>query len=186
MWTNLTLAGSETGMMLRNLKPITNYQLRIFAVNALGQGEPSNNLYFKTDEEAPSGPPTHFKVIPTSSRSLKVSWKAPRKELQNGAITGYYIGYRLRPNILATTSTSVPDETNSEFQYKTINVKESDHGELEYLLRNLQRSTQYGLIVQAINSKGASPATDEILIKTHSNGLFVCFLFTYLLTLILN
>lgn len=70
---NLTLVASENSVNLNGLQPITTYQIRIIAVNELGQSEPSDVIYAQTDEETPGGPPLHLKAIALSSTSIKVS-----------------------------------------------------------------------------------------------------------------
>ena len=39
----------------------------------------------------PSGPPQHFQVNITGSRTVELSWSAPIEEDQNGVITSYYL-----------------------------------------------------------------------------------------------
>lgn len=40
----------------------------------------------------------------------------------------------------------------------------------EYLVESLRKSTKYSVIVQAFNSKGAGPSTNELTIETFANG----------------
>lgn len=42
----------------------------------------------------PSGPPRDVRVTPESSTSLRVTWEPPARDLWNGNILGYYVGYR--------------------------------------------------------------------------------------------
>ncbi|GFS81010.1 down syndrome cell adhesion molecule-like protein 1, partial [Trichonephila clavipes] len=98
----------------------------------------------------PGAPPLDVSVQPTGSQSLKVTWRAPRKELQHGKIHGYYIGYKIA-------------DTDDQFQYK--NVEATDGQELSYLT-NLRRLTKYKVIVQAYNNIGAGPRSDEVSATT--------------------
>jgi len=75
-WTsrtpNVTLSASETSVLVGGLRPVTNYQIRAFAINGLGKSEPSEVIILKTIEETPGGPPLHIKAVPLSSKSIKV------------------------------------------------------------------------------------------------------------------
>lgn len=65
------LNNGELSFTLKNLKPITDYEVRVSAENALGQGSASTILQFKTAEEVPSGPPLYVVVESSGAQSLK-------------------------------------------------------------------------------------------------------------------
>lgn len=44
---------------------------------------------------APSGPPTSVRLEAPDQHTLKVLWMPPEKDLWNGEILGYYVGYKL-------------------------------------------------------------------------------------------
>lgn len=90
----LNVTGNENQATLKGLKPVTQYQVRVYAQNALGKSEPSEQIVFRTDEELPAGAPLTIKGTPISSSIIKLTWKPPKKELQNGLITGYYISWK--------------------------------------------------------------------------------------------
>lgn len=49
----------------------------------------------------PSGPPLDIRVEPKSSTELIVSWDPPQRDLWNGNILGYYVGFQeVRTNVL--------------------------------------------------------------------------------------
>ncbi|KAG8200003.1 hypothetical protein JTE90_006241 [Oedothorax gibbosus] len=146
----IVVSGSEISAVVRGLIPATSYQFRILAENALGMSEHSEVTTVVTDEEVPGAPPLDVSVQPTGSQSLKVTWRAPRKDLQYGAIHGYYIGYKVA-------------DTTDQYQYK--NVEATSDQELSYLT-NLRRLTKYKVIVQAYNNIGAGPRSDEVAATT--------------------
>ncbi|XP_077027099.1 cell adhesion molecule DSCAM isoform X3 [Agelaius phoeniceus] len=76
-----------------DLHPSSTYNIRMYAKNRIGKSEASNELTITTDEAAPDGPPQDVQLEPISSQSIRVTWKAPKKHLQNGIIRGYQIGY---------------------------------------------------------------------------------------------
>lgn len=157
----LNVTGNENQALIKGLKPVTQYQVRVYAQNVLGRSESSEQSVFRTDEELPSGPPLSVKATPISSSIVKLAWNAPKKELQNGLITGYYVGYKVK-------SAAEP------YQYKTISAKVGEFNH-EFQIKNLKRSSTYSITVQAINSKGAGAASEEISVQTHENGRFLLF-----------
>lgn len=114
------MPGSVTSASVQNLQPATSYHLRIIAENRLGQSEPSQLIQVTTTEEGkvlfkwdlitvvflnifwhiilnfsvPSGPPIDVRVEAKSSTELIVSWDPPQRDLWNGNILGYYVGFQ--------------------------------------------------------------------------------------------
>ena len=170
------MVASENSVSLNGLQPVTTYQVRIIAINDLGQSEPSDVMFVQTDEETPGGPPLHLKAIALTSTSIKVSWKTPRKELQFGFIRGYYIGYRLIQSTSSmdgsssSSSSSSKSTQQSDFIYKTLEVKGKDNVE-ECIISELIRASRYEIIVQAFNSKGAGPSSEPVHVKTLEFGM---------------
>lgn len=84
----------------------------------------------------------------------------PRKELQYGAIEGYYVGYR-------------ESSSKDAFIFKTLRAKGDDGNAVtseDTQLTGLKRLTEYTIVVQAYNAKGASPPSDHVVVKTLENG----------------
>ncbi|XP_077518347.1 cell adhesion molecule Dscam1-like isoform X2 [Amblyomma americanum] len=148
------IQGTVTTLTLRELRPVTAYIIRIQAENSLGAGDYSQEIQVTTDEEAPEGPPLNVQATALSSTSLKVTWKPPRKDLQNGLLKGYYVGYKKH----GTTDT---------YTYKTVDMTGSIKEEV--LLTSLHRSTKYAVLVQAFNDKGTGPPCEELLLETFEN-----------------
>ncbi|XP_017376263.2 Down syndrome cell adhesion molecule-like [Cebus imitator] len=135
-----------------DIHPSSTYSIRMYAKNRIGKSEPSNELTITADEAAPDGPPQEVHLEPISSQSIRVTWKAPKKHLQNGIIRGYQIGYR-------------EYSTGGNFQFNIISVDTSGDSEV-YTLDNLNKFTQYGLVVQACNRAGTGPSSQEIITTT--------------------
>ncbi|CAG2103859.1 unnamed protein product [Medioppia subpectinata] len=132
------------------------YELQIKAENSLGRSDASVITTFTTNEEVPGGPPTDVMAEATSSTSLKIKWKPPAKHLQYGPIKGYYIGYK------------VANDNSEQFSYKSVESTPNNDGnrfEMSYI-SNLKRKTYYTIILQAYNSIGAGPRSDEIKVLT--------------------
>lgn len=52
------------------------------------------------------------------------------------------------------------------------NVKRGSFFYFEYVIDSLRRATKYSVIIQAFNSRGAGPSTNELTIETFSYGTF--------------
>ncbi|KAL3210792.1 hypothetical protein MRX96_036891 [Rhipicephalus microplus] len=143
--SHLSVPGTENRGIVYKLLPMTTYRIKVVAENALGHSAPSDTL------EPPGGPPLHVKVEATGSQSLKVTWEPPRKELQHGKVQGYYIGYKEQ------------DRDDTEFQYKNVEALETGGSRRHHMshLTNLKRKTTYVVKVQAYNSEGAGPMSDD-------------------------
>ena len=156
-----TNSGNDFRVVLRPLQPMCKYELRVRAENLLGRSEPSTLITFTTSEEVPGGPPIDVIAEATSSTSLKIKWKPPAKHLQYGTIKGYYIGYK------------VANDNSEQFSYKSVEATPNNDGhrfEISYI-SNLKRKTYYTIILQAYNSIGAGPRSDEVFL-TIFNILF--------------
>ncbi|XP_014913837.1 Down syndrome cell adhesion molecule-like protein 1 homolog isoform X1 [Poecilia latipinna] len=131
-----------------DLHPASVYSIRMFSYNAIGKSEASKELTISTEEAQPDGPPMDVVLQPVTSQSIRVTWKAPRKELQNGVIRGYQIGYR-------------ENGPGSNGQYSIVEMKATGDSEV-YTLDNLKKFAQYGVVVQAFNRAGTGPSSSEI------------------------
>uniref|UniRef100_A0A8C2ZAC1 DS cell adhesion molecule like 1 n=1 Tax=Cyclopterus lumpus TaxID=8103 RepID=A0A8C2ZAC1_CYCLU len=131
-----------------DLHPASVYSIRMYSYNAIGKSEASKELTISTEEAQPDGPPMEVILQPVTSQSIRVTWKAPRKELQNGVIRGYQIGYR-------------ENGPGSNGQYSIVEMKATGDSEV-YTLDNLKKFAQYGVVVQAFNRAGTGPSSSEI------------------------
>uniref|UniRef100_A0A8C9VN77 DS cell adhesion molecule like 1 n=1 Tax=Scleropages formosus TaxID=113540 RepID=A0A8C9VN77_SCLFO len=130
------------------LHPASVYSIRMYSYNKIGRSQPSKELTISTEEAPPDGPPMEVTLQPMTSQSIRVTWKAPKKELQNGVIRGYQIGYR-------------ENGPGSNGQYSIVEMKATGDSEV-YTLDNLKKFAQYGVVVQAFNRAGTGPSSSEI------------------------
>ncbi|XP_015784401.1 Down syndrome cell adhesion molecule [Tetranychus urticae] len=143
--------GTATQVFINDLKPLTNYDIRMFAVNNIGKSEPSKVITITTDEEAPLTSPVSVRAEAISSTSILVKWKPPKHIESFGSVTGYYIGYKEL-------------HTEKSFIFKTVENKLNS--KLQITISNLRKSTSYIFTVQAFNTKGAGPQSPETVAKT--------------------
>ncbi|GAB1598659.1 Down syndrome cell adhesion molecule-like isoform X2, partial [Argonauta hians] len=132
---------------ISGLHPSYKYHIRALAINTIGTGSASAVITVSTDEEVPSGPPTDIRVQASGSTSLKVTWRTPLYDQQNGKILGYYIGYKRH---------------NSSDAYVYVKKLTENNSDLEQQIRNLLKFTRYNLHVRAFNSKGPGPISMDV------------------------
>lgn len=108
-----------------------------------------------THQPEPSGPPEEVKCSSPSSTNILVSWRPPPVELQNGIITQYTIQYTATEGKDTTTHqiSSIPPESS------------------QYLLKNLEKWTEYRVTVTAHTDVGAGPESLPELIRTEEDGM---------------
>ncbi|KAG8201065.1 hypothetical protein JTE90_002739 [Oedothorax gibbosus] len=145
------VSSSDNKVTITGLNPGTTYAFRVHSENVLGRSGPSQELTITTEDEAPTNSPLDVRVIPVSSTMLKVTWKGPTAS-SSGYLLGYYVGYR-------DLSLSDP------YIYKTVDISKQERMN-EALISNLRRNTKYSVTVQGYNSKGAGPASKEIIVQT--------------------
>lgn len=80
--------------------------------------------------------------------------------------------------------------SQSDFVYKTLETKgkEVGGGGEEAIITELKRATQYEIVVQAFNSKGAGPASEATLVTTSEFGEFgrCLWVFNLLMSLLID
>lgn len=84
-----------------------------------------------------------------SPEQLLVTWRSPERDMWNGEILGYKIGYQKIPNNGHVT----PKEQNQFYNYTRVGLSSGD-GVHDFRLVNLDKYTMYLITVQAFNSKG--------------------------------
>ncbi|XP_076335069.1 cell adhesion molecule Dscam1-like [Tachypleus tridentatus] len=147
----ISVSNTETTTLLNDLRAGFEYIVQILAKNDVGIGQPSEMATFNTEEEEPDMPPTDLLVEPVDSRSLEISWKPPPPENHNGLLKGYHIGYKKKG-------------TTSSFMFETI---PTTNNKLQHMvLKNLQSSTSYTVVVKAFNNAGTGPPSDEFVCQT--------------------
>ncbi|XP_067138802.1 cell adhesion molecule Dscam1-like isoform X2 [Centruroides vittatus] len=152
----LNIPATETSWSVTGLHPRTKYIFKLIAVNALGQSEQPAKVSVETDEEAPGSPPLSIHATPLSASTIKVTWSPPEEDMQYGKIRGYYVGYR-------------EEKSKEPHTYKTLEV--GSKFKEETILNHLKRFTKYSIRVQAFNSKGTGPPSQDIIVQTLKEDL---------------
>ncbi|XP_049806711.1 Down syndrome cell adhesion molecule-like protein Dscam2 [Schistocerca nitens] len=150
----VVVRGDQLNVTLKDLKPANGYQFQIRAENSVGVSNASETVTLTTLEEIPEAPPRDIEVKVKDSKTLLVTWKPPDESLQNGEILGYYIGYKI-------------SNSSEPFHYKTFEV--TPGMDLQNTLNELQKFTEYSVLVQAYNRAGAGPHSKEVTATTEED-----------------
>lgn len=143
--------------LINNLTPGLAYEMSIVALNGVGRSEPSETVTFITGEEEPSGPPNDISIEPKGPTTVRITWRAPPRESWNGLLKGFYVGYR--------------KDVGSAYTLKSIDARHLEpamiEGEqYECFLRDLQKGSEYEVVVKAFNSAGSGPQSHAMLTRT--------------------
>lgn len=103
-------------------------------------------------------------MMAKSSTELNISWEAPSKDLWNGNLLGYNVGYQ---EISESIVQSAPNNT-SMYNMKAVDVGPDFGGQT--VINSLNMFTMYSIIVQAFNSRGAGPFSDPVTERTNEGG----------------
>ena len=132
---------SLTSYTLENLYPNTLYHVWIAAKSRRGEGAATPKLPVRTDQYVPGAPPQSVSAFAESSTSLRVVWKPPPDNKQNGIIIYYKIFY-------------VPS-SRSDSEATVVEIKSPSS--TEFVLDDLLKWTDYRVWMLAGTSVGDGP-----------------------------
>lgn len=102
----------------------------------------------------PGAPPQQVRAHALDSRSLRVSWDPPPRELHNGAITYYKVKY-LRS-----------DAPPGGAPYEAL----KGPADLSHTITGLDKWTEYRVWVLAGTAVGDGPSSPQVLVRTDEDG----------------
>ncbi|XP_029104974.1 receptor-type tyrosine-protein phosphatase S-like isoform X22 [Scleropages formosus] len=137
---------TTTRYSIGGLYPNTEYEIRVSAFNAIGQGPPSNPVEARTAEQAPASPPRNVQARIISQNTMMVRWDEP--EEPNGQIKGYRVYYTMDPSLPMN-------------QWQIHNVQDS----VITTVQSLTQSETYTVRVLAFTSVGDGPFSEPIQVK---------------------
>lgn len=112
----------------------------------------------------PSGPPILVTVEPLSPEQLLVTWRPPERELWNGELLGYKIGYQKLSNNNGNFIKDIKHQ-HQFYNFTRVGLSGGD-GVNEFRLIDLDKYTMYSVTVQAFNSKGDGPSCEPVQSRT--------------------
>ncbi|KAI8435829.1 hypothetical protein MSG28_004046 [Choristoneura fumiferana] len=147
----LRVQGEET--TISRLTPYAEYEIRVRAHNAAGDGPLSAPQVCRTDEDVPSAP-GGMKLIALTERSLRASWLPPPEP--NGRLTHY---------ILYVKDLSGSQEPNST-RVNACSESEGTYTECMRTLRGLRAGRTYEAWVHAATIAGEGPPSPAVACQT--------------------
>uniref|UniRef100_A0A8C1SSN4 Neogenin 1 n=1 Tax=Cyprinus carpio TaxID=7962 RepID=A0A8C1SSN4_CYPCA len=149
-----TSGPGEMQVTIQNLAPDTKYTFRVVASNANGPGESSTPLTVATQLEVQvPGPAPNLQVVSVGTSSVTLSWDRP--VTGNGEIQTYRLFYSEKGR-------------DSE--------QDVDVTGLSYTMTGLKTFTEYSFRVVAYNKHGPGVSTEDVVVRTLSDGDSPCVL----------
>ncbi|KAF3835237.1 hypothetical protein F7725_027795, partial [Dissostichus mawsoni] len=137
---------TTTRYSIGGLYPNTEYEIRVSAVNTIGQGPPSEPVETRTGEQAPASPPRNIQAQIISQNTMMVRWEEP--EEPNGQIKGYRVYYTM-------------DDSQPMSLWQIHNVQDS----VLTTIQSLVPQETYTIKVLAFTSVGDGPFSEPIHVK---------------------
>uniref|UniRef100_A0A4W6D5Y2 protein-tyrosine-phosphatase n=1 Tax=Lates calcarifer TaxID=8187 RepID=A0A4W6D5Y2_LATCA len=142
---------TTTRYSIGGLYPNTEYEIRVSAVNTIGQGPPSEPVETRTGEQAPASPPRNIQAQIISQNTMMVRWEEP--EEPNGQIKGYRVYYTM-------------DDSQPMSLWQIHNVQDS----IITTIQSLVPQETYTIKVLAFTSVGDGPFSEPIHVKVLQGG----------------
>lgn len=128
-----------------------------------------------TKEEAPDAAPIDISAESRGSAVVRLKWRAPPKSNWNGELKGYNIGHR---SMGEGDDDGEPSNDLAQVQrLYTFNrvafadLPNGDDYQQEYILTGLAKASTYSIIIQAYNSAGNGPFSQQLIASTSTNGM---------------
>ncbi|XP_034146356.1 receptor-type tyrosine-protein phosphatase S isoform X3 [Esox lucius] len=147
--------GPRSSYTVEGLRANTEYSFSLAAISNKGIGAFTNELVQRTSQAKPSAAPLGVSCDSPSSTSLRVSWKPPPAETQNGALTGYELRYQ-----------RVVSGTGFEVQGLEVKVPPIPPDVGQTVLKGLEKWTWYRITLAAFGTEGSGPESLPLLCRT--------------------
>ncbi|XP_044590201.1 tyrosine-protein phosphatase Lar isoform X7 [Cotesia glomerata] len=144
---------NSTEFVLDELKKWTAYRIWVVAGTSVGDGPPSYPITVKTDEDVP-GNPQDVTATALNSTTIRVEWKPPRVNDQNGVIRGYHVHIQ-----------EVAEE-GKDLLNEPIRQDVHEEGVHAINVTNLQPDTKYYVQVAALTRKGDGDRSLPVHVRT--------------------
>ena len=136
---------------LKDLAIGKNYEILVIPYNSQGLGPASAPVSVYVGEAVPTGAPQELRATAVSSTEVRLSWKAPKADEQNGDLLGYKIFYHSMP-------------VNGRKGLEEIEVVSAAH--TSHSLIFLEMFTNYSVSILAFNPAGEGPRSETATVKT--------------------
>jgi protein sidekick len=147
---------NEDTVVLTDLTPDHNYEIIVMPFNSQGNGPASLPSPIFVGEAVPTGEPRNIEAVAISSTEVRLQWRPPKQNMQNGDLLGYKIFYLV-------TESPQPLEVGRKNEEEIEVVPASYHS---HSLVFLDKFTEYQISILAFNPAGDGPRSQAITIKT--------------------
>ncbi|XP_049831894.1 protein sidekick isoform X2 [Schistocerca gregaria] len=142
-------------IVLTELTRDRNYEIVVVPFNSQGSGPPSPPVTVYVGEAVPTGEPRDVIAEPVSSTEVRLRWKPPQQNQQNGDLLGYKIFY------LITETSQDLDDHKIEEELEVVPATYNSHS-----LVFLDKYTKYKIQIVAFNPAGDGPRSAPVMVRT--------------------
>ncbi|KAA8587239.1 hypothetical protein FQN60_016101, partial [Etheostoma spectabile] len=146
--------GPRNSYTVEGLKANTEYSFSLAAISNKGIGAFTNELVQRTSQAKPSAAPEGVSCESASSTSLRVSWRPPPLEGQNGELAGYMLRYQ---------RVSGAGGGGQGQGVKGLPVPASQG---QTVLEGLEKWSWYNVTVAAFTAEGTGPKSPAVICRT--------------------
>ncbi|XP_069695045.1 protein sidekick isoform X3 [Periplaneta americana] len=144
-----------TQVVLKDLTRNCNYDIVVVPFNSQGSGPSSPPAAVYVGEAVPTGEPRAVEGEAVSSTEVRLHWKPPQQNQQNGDLLGYKIFY------LVTDTPQEMEDIHLEEELEVVPASYHSHS-----LVFLDKFTEYRIQILAFNPAGDGPRSKPITVKT--------------------
>lgn len=141
---------------LSDLTQDRNYEIIVLPFNSQGTGPPTPPVAVYVGEAVPTGQPRSVDGAPVSSTEVRLRWKPPQQQQQNGDLLGYKIFY-----LVTDSPQELEDGRKHEEEIEVVPASTTAHS-----LVFLDKFTEYRVQILAFNPAGDGPRSAPITVKT--------------------
>uniref|UniRef100_A0A8D2ZQT7 protein-tyrosine-phosphatase n=1 Tax=Scophthalmus maximus TaxID=52904 RepID=A0A8D2ZQT7_SCOMX len=150
--------GPRNSYTVEGLKANTEYSFSLAAISSKGIGAFTNELVQRTSQAKPSAAPKGVSCESASSTSLRVSWRPPPVEGQNGELAGYELRYQ-------RVSGAGGGGQGQEMKGLPIAALQG-----QTVVEGLEKWSWYNISMAAFTTEGTGPNSPTVLCRTDEDG----------------
>lgn len=143
-------------VILSDLTQDRNYEIVVLPFNSQGTGPPSPPMAVYVGEAVPTGQPRGVDGTAVSSTEVRLQWKPPQQQMQNGDLLGYKIFY-----LVTDSPQELEEGRKHEEEIEVVPASTTAHS-----LVFLDKFTEYRIQILAFNPAGDGPRSTSITAKT--------------------
>lgn len=147
---------SSDSIVLSDLTQDRNYEIIVLPFNSQGNGPASPPVAVYVGEAVPTGQPRAVDGAPVSSTEVRLRWKPPQQQQQNGDLLGYKIFY-----LVTDSPQDLEEGRKHEEEIEVVPASTTAHS-----LVFLDKFTEYRIQILAFNPAGDGPRSTPITVKT--------------------